>query len=113
MPEPALGSCSLSALTLAKRTAGSKTVAACWNAGAIILQGPHQSARKSTSSPISLFLRCCRRRPLKAGKLKIVLSGFENPPVPVHILHREGRHSSAKIRSFVDLMAERLRAELA
>jgi len=33
-------------------------------------------------------------------------------PVPVHILHSEGRHSSAKIRSFVDMMAERLRAEL-
>lgn len=50
--------------------------------------------------------------PLQAGKLKIVLGEFESPPVPVHILHREGRHSSAKIRSFVDLMAERLRAEL-
>lgn len=49
---------------------------------------------------------------LQAGKLKIVLGEFESPPVPVHILHREGRHSSAKIRSFVDLMAERLRAEL-
>lgn len=51
--------------------------------------------------------------PLKTGKLKIVLGEFESPAVPVHILHREGRHSSAKIRSFVDLMAERLRAELA
>ncbi|MDO9162826.1 MAG: LysR substrate-binding domain-containing protein [Methylococcaceae bacterium] len=51
--------------------------------------------------------------PLQTGKLQIILSDFESPPVPVHILHREGRHSSAKIRSFVDLMAERLRAELA
>jgi DNA-binding transcriptional LysR family regulator len=51
--------------------------------------------------------------PLQNGKLKIVLGEFESPPVPVHILHREGRHSSAKIRTFVDLMAERLRAELA
>lgn len=50
--------------------------------------------------------------PLQTGKLQIVLSEFESAPVPVHILHREGRHSSAKIRSFVDLMAERLRAEL-
>jgi DNA-binding transcriptional LysR family regulator len=50
--------------------------------------------------------------PLRAGKLKIVLAEFERPPVPVHILHREGRHSSAKIRAFVDLTAERLRAEL-
>jgi len=50
--------------------------------------------------------------PLQTGKLKTVLSEFESPPVPIHILHREGRHSSAKIRSFVDMMAERLRAEL-
>lgn len=50
--------------------------------------------------------------PLQTGKLKVVLSEFESPPVPVHILHREGRHSSAKVRSFVDLMAERLRTEL-
>jgi DNA-binding transcriptional LysR family regulator len=50
--------------------------------------------------------------PLQTGKLQIVLSEFESAPVPVHILHREGKFSSAKIRSFVDLMAERLRAEL-
>lgn len=50
--------------------------------------------------------------PLQTGKLKIVLSDFESPPVPVHIMHREGRHSSAKVRSFVDMMAERLRTEL-
>lgn len=51
--------------------------------------------------------------PLRDGKLKIVLGEFESPSVPVHILHREGSHSSAKIRSFVDLMAERLKTELA
>jgi len=49
---------------------------------------------------------------LRSGLLKIVLGDYESPPVPVQILHREGRHSSAKIRSFVYLMAERLRAEL-
>lgn len=51
--------------------------------------------------------------PLRDGKLKIVLGEFESPSAPVHILHREGSHSSAKTRSFVDLMAERLKAELA
>lgn len=49
--------------------------------------------------------------PLQSGELKIVLGEFESPPVPIQIVHREGRHSSAKIRSFVDAMAERLRAE--
>lgn len=48
---------------------------------------------------------------LSNGTLKIILSEFEPKPVPVHIVHSEGRYSSAKIRTFVDLMAERLRAD--
>jgi len=48
---------------------------------------------------------------LAAGTLKVVLSEFESPRVPIHIIHREGRHASAKMRAFIDLMAEHLRAE--
>lgn len=48
---------------------------------------------------------------LAAGKLKIILSEFESPPLPIHILHREGRNASTKIRAFIDLIAERLRAD--
>lgn len=48
---------------------------------------------------------------LAAGKLKIVLSEYEAAKVPIHIIHREGRHASAKMRAFIDLMAERLRAD--
>lgn len=48
---------------------------------------------------------------LAAGKLKLVLSDYEAPKVPIHIIHREGRHASAKMRAFIDLMAERLRAD--
>ena len=48
---------------------------------------------------------------LAAGALKVVLSEFESPRVPIHIIHREGRHASAKMRAFIDLMAERLRSE--
>jgi DNA-binding transcriptional LysR family regulator len=29
--------------------------------------------------------------------------------MPIHVLHREGRYASAKIRSFVDLIAARIR----
>lgn len=47
---------------------------------------------------------------LESGQLKILLSEYEPAPVPIHILHREGRYASTKIRSFIDLMAERLRA---
>jgi DNA-binding transcriptional LysR family regulator len=48
---------------------------------------------------------------LNGGKLKVVLEEYEPAPRPIHIVHREGRHASAKVRAFVDLMAERLRAE--
>lgn len=50
---------------------------------------------------------------LESGQLKIVLSDYELPPLPVHVLHREGRYASAKIRCFVDLMVERLRGNKA
>lgn len=46
---------------------------------------------------------------LAAGRLKIILSDYELPPLPIHILHREDRHKSARVRSFVDLITARLR----
>lgn len=49
--------------------------------------------------------------PLAAGELKIVLSEFENAPLPIHIVHRESKFGSNKVRSFIDLMVERLRAD--
>ena len=48
---------------------------------------------------------------LEAGKLQVLLTGFEPPPLPVHIVHREGRYAAARVRAFIDLLAERLRAE--
>ncbi len=48
---------------------------------------------------------------LAAARLKIVLGDFEPPPLPIHVVHREGRRVSAKVRSFVDFMAGRLRAD--
>ena len=48
---------------------------------------------------------------LAEGSLKLILSEFEPQSVPIHIMHSEGRYTSAKIRTFIDLMAERLRAE--
>jgi len=50
---------------------------------------------------------------IHAQKLKIILSEFEVNPVPVHILHRESRNSSTKIRSFVDMITDQLRVALA
>lgn len=42
-------------------------------------------------------------------KLKIILEDYELPPLPVHVLHREGRHKSARVRSFIDLAVANLR----
>lgn len=48
---------------------------------------------------------------ISAGKLKVILEDYEPPPRPVNIVHREGRFSSARVRAFIDLLAERLRAD--
>jgi DNA-binding transcriptional LysR family regulator len=50
-------------------------------------------------------------QPVREGKLKILLSEFEPPPVPVQIVHAEGRRASARVRAFVDFAAQRLRAD--
>ena len=48
---------------------------------------------------------------LASGKLIRILETYEPAAWPVHIVHREGRYASTKIRTFVDLMAVRLRAD--
>ena len=50
-------------------------------------------------------------RDVRDGRLQTVLADFEPPPLPIHIVHQEGRLVSAKLRAFVDFMAERLRAD--
>lgn len=47
---------------------------------------------------------------LVAGELQTVLEEYEEEPLPVHIIHPEGRNASAKVRTFVDFAAQRLRA---
>jgi len=48
---------------------------------------------------------------LQDGRLVRLLADYEQKPLPVHILHREGRFTNAKVRAFVDLLAAALRAE--
>ena len=50
---------------------------------------------------------------IAGGELKLILQKYEPPPLPIHIVHQEGRHASAKVRTFVDLMIQRLRNDLA
>ena len=46
-----------------------------------------------------------------AGRLKIVLQACEPPPLPVHVVHREGRQAPQRVRAFLDLAIERMRAD--
>ena len=48
---------------------------------------------------------------LRAGKLKIVLSEFEPPAIPISVVYAEGRRAAAKVRAFVDFAVERLRSD--
>lgn len=47
---------------------------------------------------------------LMEGDLQTILPEFEEGPLPVHVVHPEGRRASAKVRAFVDLAVDRLRA---
>jgi DNA-binding transcriptional LysR family regulator len=43
---------------------------------------------------------------IKAGRLRIVLAKFEQPPLPIHIVYPTSRLLSAKVRTFIDAVAE-------
>lgn len=43
---------------------------------------------------------------IKTGRLKIVLAGYEPPPMPIHLVYPTSRLLSAKVRAFVDLVVE-------
>lgn len=45
-----------------------------------------------------------------AGRLHIVMADHEPAPIPVQLVHADGRRAPAKVRAFVDFAAERLRA---
>nr|WP_319554131.1 LysR family transcriptional regulator [uncultured Vibrio sp.] len=47
---------------------------------------------------------------LQAGTLRRILCEYEPAPLPVSIIYLEGRLANAKVRAFVDLVVERLRA---
>jgi DNA-binding transcriptional LysR family regulator len=48
---------------------------------------------------------------VRDGRLVIVLAEYEASPVPVHLVHREGRHVTQKVRAFLDLAVATLRAD--
>jgi DNA-binding transcriptional LysR family regulator len=50
---------------------------------------------------------------VRSGVLRVVLEDFETAPLPVHVVHHEGRRATQKVRAFVDLAVERLRGDAA
>jgi DNA-binding transcriptional LysR family regulator len=48
---------------------------------------------------------------LRAGRLRSLLCGFEPEPIPVHVLYPTPRHLAAKVRVFVDFLAQRFVGE--
>ncbi len=48
---------------------------------------------------------------VRDGRLVIVLEEFTATPVPVHLVHREGRHVTQKVRAFLDMAVATLRAD--
>lgn len=46
---------------------------------------------------------------LARGELDVVLEAYEPDPLPIHLVHVEGRRAAAKVRSFIDFARDRLR----
>ncbi|MCJ7852778.1 transcriptional regulator, LysR family [Pseudomonas sp. URIL14HWK12:I8] len=48
---------------------------------------------------------------LANGQLQVILAEYEEAPWPIHVLHRESKYGSAKVRAFIDMLAQTLRAQ--
>ena len=46
---------------------------------------------------------------VKAGRLRVILPEFEQEPIPIHVIHREGKRAAARVRAFVDFAVAELR----
>lgn len=46
---------------------------------------------------------------IETGALRIILADYEEDPWPVHVVHREDKLGSSKVRSFIDYVVEHLR----
>jgi DNA-binding transcriptional LysR family regulator len=50
---------------------------------------------------------------VQAGALETVIEEYEPRAVPIHVVHKEASHASARVRAVVDFLARRLRTNLA
>jgi DNA-binding transcriptional LysR family regulator len=48
---------------------------------------------------------------VRSGALRVLLPDFETAPLPVHVVHHEGRRATQKVRAFVELAVQQLRGD--
>lgn len=48
---------------------------------------------------------------VQAGTLQIILPEYEPPVVPVHVVHKEAGHTSARVRAVIDHLVQHLRRQ--
>lgn len=46
---------------------------------------------------------------VQEGRLVLLLEAFERPPMPIHVVHREGLNAPHKVRAFIDMAVATLR----
>jgi DNA-binding transcriptional LysR family regulator len=74
----------------------------------------HESGIAAAEAGFGLTQACSDQiaSQLKAGTLRVVLTEYEAPALPVHVLHRQGDRTSARVRALVDHLVTGLRADL-
>lgn len=45
------------------------------------------------------------------GRLKLLLSSYAQPSIPINIIHRDGRHAAVRVRLFIDHLAKALKLD--
>ncbi|MDW3204827.1 MAG: LysR family transcriptional regulator [Alphaproteobacteria bacterium] len=73
------------------------------------IDGAHEAARAGIGVVRLLSYQVADA--IADGSLVPLLRDYEPDPVPVHVVHLEGRNSPMRIRSFIDYLVEELRRE--
>ena len=59
---------------------------------------------------ICRLLSCQVGSAVDDGRLRVILVDYEEEPLPVYVLHRGNKFGACKVRKFIDLLVEHLRA---
>ena len=70
---------------------------------------PLRVTAAATGKPWSLWADGLGTFAIRA--LQILLEAFEGAPLPVQVVHHEGRRATRKVRAFIDLAVDTLRAD--